>query len=106
AVRGDQVEEVRAEAAHALWNAPRCFGTQTAAAETLASILDRAPLRSARERSAWLALDAPAGPPHPALRAAATPPIRSHVPQLRDAARRAAAGSPRDRDSQRAGHGI
>jgi HEAT repeats len=68
---GDSVEAVRAEAARALWKAPRTFGTHDAAAETLAAILDRADRPDAVERLAWLALDAAAGAPHPALKAAA-----------------------------------
>ncbi len=67
----DPVEPVRGEAARALWKSPRAFGTQPAAAETLAAILDRALLPQAVERMAWLALDAAAGAPHPALKAAA-----------------------------------
>lgn len=68
----DPVEDVRAEAARALWKAPRTFGTQPAAAETLAGVLDRALLPGSVERLTWLALDAAAGRPDPGLRAAAT----------------------------------
>jgi hypothetical protein len=71
AALGDSVESVRAEAARALWKAPRTFGARPAAAETLAAVLDRATRPGAVERMAWLALDAAAGAPHPALKAAA-----------------------------------
>ena len=67
----DSVEVVRAEAARALWKAPRTFGVEPAAAETLAAILDRANRPGALERLSWLALDAAAGAPQPALKAAA-----------------------------------
>lgn len=67
----DSVEVVRAEAARALWKAPRTFGTDPVAAETLAAILDRAARPGALERLSWLALDAAAGAPAPALKAAA-----------------------------------
>lgn len=67
----DPVEDVRAEAARALWKAPRTFGPQPAAAETLAAVLDRALLPGSVERLTWLALDAAAGRPDPGLRAAA-----------------------------------
>jgi hypothetical protein len=67
----DSVEAVRAEAARALWKAPRAFGAEPAAAETLAAVLDRAPRTGMPERLAWLALDAAAGDPDPALKAAA-----------------------------------
>jgi hypothetical protein len=71
AALGDPVEDVRAEAARALWKAPRTFGAQPAAAETLAAVLDRALLPGSVERLTWLALDAAAGRPDPGLRAAA-----------------------------------
>jgi hypothetical protein len=67
----DPVEAVRAEAARALWKAPRAFGRVPAAADTLAAILDRALRPDAVERLAWLALDAAAGAPDPGLKAAA-----------------------------------
>jgi hypothetical protein len=67
----DPVEVVRAEAARALWNAPRTFGPQPAAAETLAAVLDRAAAGPGPERLAWLALDAAAGVPDSALKRAA-----------------------------------
>ena len=66
----DSVAGVRAEAARGLWKAPRTFGAHPAAAETLAAMLDRATLPGAVERIAWLALDAAAGAPDSALRAA------------------------------------
>ena len=69
---GDSLWAVRAEAARALWKSPRAFGTHPAAAETLAAILGRALHSEVPERLVWLALDAAAGPPHPALRVAAT----------------------------------
>jgi hypothetical protein len=68
---GDSLVSVRAEAARALWNAPRAYGPQPAAAETLAAVLDRAARPGALERLTWLALDAAAGPPDSGLRAAA-----------------------------------
>jgi hypothetical protein len=67
----DTDQGVRAEAARALWNAPRSFGARPAAAETLADILDRGLRPGAVERLAWLALDAAAGAPDPGLKAAA-----------------------------------
>ena len=67
----DASESIRAQAARALWKAPRTFGNQSAAAETLAAVLDRAARPGALERLAWLALDAAAGAPHPGLKAAA-----------------------------------
>jgi hypothetical protein len=67
----DSLEAVRAEAARALWKAPRTFGLHPEAAETLAAVLDRATRPRAVERLAWLALDAAAGAPHPRLKAAA-----------------------------------
>ncbi|HKQ56669.1 MAG TPA: hypothetical protein VJY35_02265, partial [Candidatus Eisenbacteria bacterium] len=67
----DSSEAVRAEAARALWKAPHTFGTRPAAAETLAAVLDRARAALTVERLAWLALDAAAGAPYPALKAAA-----------------------------------
>ncbi len=67
----DPAETVRAEAARALWKAPLAFGTQPAAAETLAAVLDRATDPARPERLAWLALDAASGAPHPFLQAAA-----------------------------------
>jgi hypothetical protein len=68
---GDPVEAVRAEAARALWNAPRTFGPQPPAAETLAAVLDRAAAGGRIERLSWLALDAAAGVPDSALKSAA-----------------------------------
>jgi len=74
----DPVEAVRIEAARALWNAPRALGSHPAAAETLAAALDRAastrptPRADApSSRIVWLALDAAAGVPDSALKAAA-----------------------------------
>lgn len=67
----DPVEAVRAEAARALWKAPRAFGPVPKAADTLAAILDRANRPEAVERLAWLALDAAAGAPDAGLKAAA-----------------------------------
>lgn len=67
----DSSEAVRAEAARALWKAPRTFGRLDAAAETLAAVLGRASRPSAVERFTWLALDAAAGAPDPRLKAAA-----------------------------------
>jgi hypothetical protein len=67
----DSVETIRAQAARALWKAPHTFGSQPAAAETLSAMLDRVQRPGAVERLAWLALDAAAGVPHPALQAAA-----------------------------------
>ncbi len=67
----DSSEAVRSEAARALWKAPRTFGRQDAAAETLAAVLGRATRPSALERLTWLALDAAAGAPDPRLKAAA-----------------------------------
>ena len=67
----DPAEGVRAEAARALWKAPRTFGPQPAAAETLEAILGRATRPAAVERLAWLALDAAAGAPDPRLKSAA-----------------------------------
>lgn len=68
---GDTAEVVRAEAARALWNAPRTFGAQPAAAETLAAVLDRAATGGVIERLVWLALDAAAGAPDSTLKRAA-----------------------------------
>jgi hypothetical protein len=68
---GDSLDAVRAEAARALWKAPRTFGLHPAAAETLAAVLGRATHPGAVERLAWLALDAAAGAPDPRLKAAA-----------------------------------
>jgi hypothetical protein len=88
---GDPVEIVRAEASRALWKAPRCFGAQPAAAETLAALLGRAMLPGAPERLAWLALDAAAGAPDTALQAAAARfAVTATDSDLRAAARRAA----------------
>jgi hypothetical protein len=67
----DPEELVRAEAARALWKAPRTFGVQPAAAGTLAAILERRVARPEAGREAWLALDAAAGAPDSSLRAAA-----------------------------------
>lgn len=66
----DPAEEVRVEAARALWKSPLTFGTQPAAAETLAHVLGRALRPGAIERLSWLALDAAAGASHAELRAA------------------------------------
>jgi hypothetical protein len=91
AALADADEGVRAEAARALWKAPRTFGAQAAAAETLAAVLERALRPGAVERLAWLALDGAAGAPYPRLKAeaarfaAATPDS-----ELARAARRAA----------------
>lgn len=71
ALATDSVESVRAEAARALWNAPRTYGVQRAAADTLVAVLDRATRPAAIERLTWLALDAAAGAPDSALRQAA-----------------------------------
>jgi len=71
AALGDPVPVVRAEAARGLWNAPRTFGPQPAAAETLAGVLARAADAGSVERLAWLALDAAAGPPDSSLKRAA-----------------------------------
>jgi hypothetical protein len=71
AALGDPDQGVRVEAARALWKAPRTFGREPAAAETLAAILDRALRPGAVERLAWLALDAAAGAPDLRLRASA-----------------------------------
>jgi hypothetical protein len=92
AALADSVEAVRAEAARALWKAPRSFGRQPAAAETLAAILDRALHSAAPERLSWLALDAAAGAPHPALKSAAAR-FAAATPdsELARAARKAAA---------------
>jgi len=70
----DSIPAVRAEAARALWKAPVTFGTVPAAAETLAAALTgelHGPTAGSPERLAWLALDAAAGAPHPALKRAA-----------------------------------
>lgn len=88
---GDPVSEVRGEAAHALWVAPRAFGRVEAAAETLAAVLAATGSRTPPTRAVWLALDAAAGPPHPGLkRAAARLALTARDPQLAGAARRAA----------------
>ncbi len=88
---GDPAEGVRAEAARALWKAPRTFGSQPAAAETLTAVLARASRPGAVERLAWLALDAAAGPPYAPLKAAAAR-FAEATPdsELAQAARRAA----------------
>ncbi len=94
----DSVEAVRAEAARALWKAPRTFGTVPAAAETLVAVLDRAGRPGVPERLAWLALDAAAGAPHPGLRgAAARFAATTTDSELRRAARLAAGDAPRSR---------
>jgi len=91
----DPVEAVRAEAARALWKAPRAFGAQPAAAETLVAVLDREPRPQSPERLAWLALDATSGVPDPALReAAARFAARAPNPALASLARRAAGMDP------------
>jgi 4-amino-4-deoxy-L-arabinose transferase-like glycosyltransferase len=71
AALSDSSEAVRAEAARALWKAPRTFGPQPEAAETLAAVLDRVRTRGSVERLAWLALDAAAGARDSGLKAAA-----------------------------------
>jgi hypothetical protein len=70
-LRNDPDPAVGAQSARALWKAPIAFGRVDAAAETLAAFLDRARDPRSLERLTWLALDAAAGAPHPALRAAA-----------------------------------
>jgi len=94
----DPVEAVRAEAARALWKAPRAFGAQPAAAETLVAVLDREPRPPSPGRLAWLALDAAAGVPDPALREAAAR-FAARVPDAgwAAAARRAAGIEPATR---------
>ncbi len=88
----DPAEEVRIEAARALWKAPRTFGAQPAAAETLAGLLDRALRPGAIPRLTMLALDAAAGAPHAGLRAAAARfAVAATDPTLRGAARDALA---------------
>ncbi|MBI1796002.1 MAG: hypothetical protein HYR74_03010 [Candidatus Eisenbacteria bacterium] len=89
----DSVEDVRAEAARALWKAPRTFGREPAAAETLAAVLDRALRPGAVERLTWLALDAAAGAPDARLEAAAAQ-FAAACPdtELARAARRAVKG--------------
>lgn len=67
----DPVERVRAESARALWKAPRTFGPQPAAAETLAAVLERRARAEEPGREAWLALDAAAGATDSTLLAAA-----------------------------------
>jgi len=67
----DSSEGVRAEAARALWKAPRTFGVHRAAAETLAAVLDRGIRAGVPEALVWSALDAAAGAPDSALKAAA-----------------------------------
>lgn len=67
---GDSVEAVRAEAAHALWKAPRTFGAQPTAAESLAAILVRTAGAASPGRPAWLAIDAFTAWPDSTLRAA------------------------------------
>lgn len=67
----DADETVRAEAARALWKAPRTFGPHPAAAGTLAAMLLRRGDRPDAGREAWLALDAAAGATDPVLRGAA-----------------------------------
>jgi hypothetical protein len=71
ALKSDPSESVRAEAARALWKAPRTFGAVPAAAETLAAVLDRAPRIGRPTRATWLALDSAAGAPDSALKSAA-----------------------------------
>lgn len=91
----DSVEAVRAEAARALWKAPRTFGTVPAAAETLAAVLGRVDRPGTPVRLAWLALDAAAGAPHPGLRrAAAQFAATTTDPELGRAARIAAGQAP------------
>ncbi|HEY2954339.1 MAG TPA: hypothetical protein VGK89_03690 [Candidatus Eisenbacteria bacterium] len=88
----DSAEGVRAEAARALWKAPRTFGREGAAAETLAAMLDRAVRPEAIERIAWLALDAAAGAPDQRLKAAASRfAAATRDSELRRVAQRAAA---------------
>ena len=86
----DPVPAIRAEAARALWLAPRTFGPQPAAAGTLAALLDRAP-DADTTRIVWLALDAAAGRRDSTLAAAALRfGARAADPALRRAARTAA----------------
>ena len=96
---GDPAPAVRAEAARALWKAPRAFGPEPDAAESLAAVLTRARRGSAPdvpERLVWLALDAAAGAPYPALkRAAAGFAAATSDTALRRAALLAAAPPPR-----------
>jgi len=95
ALARDSVESIRAEAARALWKAPRAFGAQPAAAETLAAVLDRAGQEGSLERLAWLALDAAAGPPSVPLKAAARRlAARTPDPELSRQAAAAAAPGP------------
>jgi HEAT repeat protein len=55
----DPDEDVRAEAARALWRAPVTFGDHAAAAETLAAVLDRRrSAGDASDRAAWCAFNA------------------------------------------------
>ncbi|MBI5709623.1 MAG: hypothetical protein HZC42_04850 [Candidatus Eisenbacteria bacterium] len=91
----DPLPAIRAEAARALWLAPRTFGPQPAAAGTLAALLDRAAAADTT-RIAWLALDAAAGRRDSTLAAAARRfGARATGPALRRAARSAAGGSTR-----------
>ncbi len=95
ALRADPDPAVRAEAARALWKSPITFGTQTAAAETLALVLDRAHDPASEPRLAWLALDAAAGAPNRDLkRAAARFAAATADSDLASAARMAAASAP------------
>jgi hypothetical protein len=99
----DPVEAVRIEAARALWNAPHALGPHPAAAETLAAALNRAAIgrpvpraNAASARIVWLALDAAAGAPDPALKAAAARfAAATDDSALRRAARIAATSAPR-----------
>ena len=92
ALAGDSTVAVRAEAARALWKAPRTFGLEAAAAETLAAVLDRATHPGAAPRLAWLALDAAAGHRDATLLAAAARfAAATQDSELAQAARRALA---------------
>jgi len=99
----DPVEAVRIEAARALWNAPHALGVHPAAAETLAAALDRAAIArpapradASSSRIVWLALDAAAGAPDSALKAAAARfAATTEDSTLRRAARLAAVRAPR-----------
>ncbi len=90
ALESDPGADVRAEAAHALWRSPAAFGRVPEAAETLAKALDDDQVRT--RRSLMLALDAAAGSPDSALKAAAARLAeRTGDAGLRQAALRAAA---------------
>ncbi|MBI1798113.1 MAG: hypothetical protein HYR73_00320 [Candidatus Eisenbacteria bacterium] len=63
----DSVEAIRAEAARALWKAPRTFGQQPAAAETLTAVVTRRAISGVADRPVRLAIDALAARPDSAL---------------------------------------